>query len=228
MKIDILTILPDVFKPYLDSSILGRAAQQGLVKIKVHNLRDWATDNHKTVDDAPFGGGAGMVLMVEPIYKALQTLTGGKAEKCRRGLGDAKVFITSSRGKKFNQKQAWALSRENHLIFIAGRYEATDERALKYLADGTFSIGPYILTGGELPVMVAVDAIVRLLPGALGDENSLKPEFREGEKGVSFPQYTRPEIFKTDSNKTLKVPKVLLSGHHAEIKTWRESKKRIF
>lgn len=224
MRIDIVSILPEVFEPYLSSSILGRARAKGLLDLRVHNLRRWSLDAHKSVDDAPFGGGAGMVLMIEPIYRALQELTGGQAEKRARLAGGPKVLVTSSRGQKFNQKMAWAWSRENHVIFIAGRYEAIDERVLKYLADGTFSIGPYVLTGGELPVMVAVDSITRLLPGALGDENSLKPEFRQGDEAVSFPQYTRPEIFKTDSGKIIKVPKTLLSGHHAQIKNWRIKK----
>lgn len=224
MKIDIVTILPEVFEPYLASSILGRAREKGLIDLQVHDLRRWTLDAHRTVDDSPFGGGAGMVLMIEPIYRALQELTGGRAEKRSRLAGGPKVFITSSRGKKFNQKTAWALSREKHLIFIAGRYEAVDERVLKYLTDGTFSIGPYVLTGGELPVLVAIDAITRLLPGVLGDENSLKPEFRQGDAAVSFPQYTRPEIFIMESGKKLVVPKTLLSGHHAQIKAWRAKK----
>lgn len=227
MKLDIVSILPEVFESYLASSILGRAAKNGLIKVKVHDLRAFAFDAHKTVDDTPFGGGAGMVLKIEPIYRALQALTGGKAERSLRQNNDAKVLITSSRGVAFNQKMAWNLSQERHLVIVAGRYEAIDERVLTHLADGTFSIGPYILTGGELPAMVLADAVIRLLPGVLGDKDSLKPEFREGEKGVSFPQYTRPEIFKTETGQTLKVPKVLLSGHHAEIKTWREGKKRF-
>lgn len=217
MRIDIITIFPEIFKPYLDCSILKRAQEKKILKVCLHNLRDYATDKHKTVDDAPFGGGAGMVLKVEPIAKALSTVK-YKVEHMK-----SKVIATSTRGKRFNQKIAHEFSKLDQLIIICGHYEAIDERVLKYYCDKTISIGPYILTGGELPALVITDATARLLSGVLGNKESLKNEFKNKvSEAVSFPQYTRPEIFITSEGKKLKVPKVLLSGNHAEIKKWRQ------
>jgi len=223
MRIDIITLFPEVFKPYLQSSILKRAQEKKIVEIFVHNLRDFTQDKHKTVDDAPFGGGAGMVLKIEPIVRAISKLKIND-EKLLKILLKIKVIATSTRGKKFNQQKAYDFSKLDQLIIICGHYEAIDERVLKYFCDETISIGPYILTGGELPALIITDATVRLLDGVLGNKESLKEDFQTQNEGVSFPQYTRPAIFIAPDGKKLKVPKVLLSGDHEKIKKWRLKK----
>ncbi len=218
MRIDIITIFPEVFKTYFEASILKRAQAKGLLKIFVHNLRDFSFDKHKIVDDVPFGGGGGMVLKIEPIFKALSKI------KIKDAQIKQKVIATSTRGNKFNQKKAYEYSKLDQLIIICGRYEAIDERVLKYFCNETISIGPYVLTGGELPAMIIVDATARLIEGVLGNQKSLKEEFKNKKyEAVSFPQYTRPEVFITPEGKKLKVPKVLLSGNHKEIFRWRKN-----
>ena len=207
MKIDILTLFPKMFSGPFDESILRRAEDRGLVEIKIHNLRDWVKDKRKTVDDRPYGGGVGMILMVEPIYNALKDL---KNEKIK---GEKTILLTP-RGKVFNQKTAQKFSKLKHLIFITGHYEGYDERIAKY-ADEEISIGDYILTGGELPVMVIVDSVVRLIPGVLEKSNAVKNESFT-KNLLEFPQYTRPEKFEG-----LVVPKILLSGNHKKIEEWR-------
>ena len=207
MKIDIITLFPKMFSGPFDESILRRAQNKGLVEIKIHNLRDWVKDKRKTVDDRPYGGGVGMILMVEPIYNALKDL---KNEKIK---GEKTILLTP-RGKVFNQKTAQKFSKLKHLIFITGHYEGYDERIAKY-ADEEISIGDYILTGGELPVMVIVDSVVRLIPGVLEKSNAVKNESFT-KNLLEFPQYTRPEKFEG-----LVVPKILLSGNHKKIEEWR-------
>jgi len=207
MKIDILTLFPKMFSGPFGESIIRRAEDRGLVEIKIHNLRDWVKDKRKTVDDRPYGGGVGMILMVEPIYNALKDL---KNEKIK---GEKTILLTP-RGKVFNQKTAQKFSKLKHLIFITGHYEGYDERIAKY-ADEEISIGDYILTGGELPVMVIVDSVVRLIPGVLEKSNAVKNESFT-KNLLEFPQYTRPEKFEG-----LVVPKILLSGNHKKIEEWR-------
>jgi tRNA (guanine37-N1)-methyltransferase len=202
IKFDIITIFPDIFNSYFKESIIKRAQEKHLIKINIHNLRDYTTDKHKTVDDKPYGGGPGMVLMIEPIYKAVKKI---------KGKSKAKVILFSAKGKKFDQKMAKRFSKLDKLIMICGHYEGVDERIAKHIADEEISIGDYILTGGEIPGMIVVDAVTRLIPGVLGKKESL-----EEIKG-SYPVYTRPEIF----NK-LKVPKTLLSGDHKKIEEWRK------
>jgi len=202
MKIDILTIFPEMFHEVLNSSIIGRAQKKNLVKIKIHNLREWTKDKHKTVDDKPFGGGAGMVMKVDIIDRALQSFKSGH-----------KVLLTPQ-GKTFKQKTAAALSRKKHLILICGHYEGFDER-IRSLVDEEISIGDYVLTGGEIPAMAVVDAVTRLIPGVI-EAKSLKEE-SFNKNLLECPQYTRPEEYKK-----MKVPAVLLSGNHALIKQWRE------
>lgn len=204
-RIDILTIFPEMFPEVLNSSIVGRAQKKNLVKIKVHNLRDWTADKHKTVDDKPFGGGAGMVMKVEIIDRALQSFKSGY-----------KILLTPQ-GKTFKQKTAAALSRKKHLILICGHYEGFDER-IRELVDEEISIGDYVLTGGEIPAMVMTDAIVRLLPGVIEAESLAEESFNPPAGGLECPQYTRPEEYKK-----MKVPAVLLSGNHAEINKWRQA-----
>jgi tRNA (guanine37-N1)-methyltransferase len=200
MKIDILTIFPKVFEPILNESIIKRARDKGLVNIAVHNLRDFSDDKHRKVDDRPFGGGPGMVFTPQPIFEAVESVKAkGKSKK-------VKVILLSPQGKVLNQKLAQKLSKDKHLILICGHYEGIDERVRLKLVDEEISIGDYVLTGGELPAMVLVDAVVRLVPGVLGDRDSSKSDsFCDGL--LEYPHYTRPANYKG-----MKVPKVLLSG----------------
>ncbi len=209
MKIDILTIFPDMFEQVFKASMIGRAVGTQAVSINVRNLRDWSDDNYKTVDDRPFGGGAGMVMRVDVIDRALQELR----------TPETKVILMDTKGKMYNQKSAESLKDEKHLIFIAPHFEGMDHRVHEHLADEIYSIGPYVLSGGELPVMVVVDSICRLMPGVLGNPESLKEESYSDEIAMEYPQYTRPQEYNG-----WKVPEVLLSGNHKEIEKWRKGK----
>ena len=208
LRIDILTIFPGMFAPVLGESIIKRALEKKVLRIDVHNLRDFTKDKHRKVDDRPFGGGPGMVMRAEPIYNAV------KALKSRIRSVKSKIILLSPQGKKLDQKLARRFSRCKHLIFICGHYEGVDER-VKGLITDEVSIGDYVLTGGELPAMVIIDALVRLLPGALGDENSTKEE-TFSENLLEYPHYTRPREFLGR-----KTPSVLLSGDHKAIELWR-------
>ncbi|HRS47828.1 MAG TPA: tRNA (guanosine(37)-N1)-methyltransferase TrmD [Candidatus Paceibacterota bacterium] len=215
MRIDILTLFPEVFEDYLATSILKRAQDKKFVKIKVHNLRNWATDKRKTVDDKPYGGGAGMILKVEPIYKALVSL------QAKNKNQTPFIILTDPKGKIFNQKEAKKLSKKQWLIIICGHYEGVDERLTKFI-NQKYSIGNYILTGGELPALVITDATTRLIKGVI-KEQSLKEESFAFDNNLEYPQYTRPEVFYPKKfSKGLKVPKVLLSGNHQKIEIWRK------
>ena len=208
MKIDILTLFPKMFKGPFDESIIKRAQKKGLIEIQTHDLRKWTKDKRKTVDDRPFGGGVGMILMVEPIYKALRDLKNK----------NSKVILMDPRGRTFNQKIAGNLAKEKHLIFICGHYEGVDERVKKHLVDEEISIGDYVLTGGELPAMIIIDTLIRQIPGVLiKPEASSKESFSENL--LEYPQYTRPANFKG-----WKIPEVLLSGNHRQIAEWRKKK----
>lgn len=208
MKCVALTIFPEIFHAYLSEGMLRRAIQKGLIDVEVHNLRDYTSDKHRTVDDYPYGGGSGMVMKPEPFFGAVEDLNPDPAER--------RVIMLSPAGKKFDQTLAAELSREERqLIFLCGRYEAVDERVRAALADDELSIGDYVLTGGELPALVIIDAIARLIPGVLGDEHSAEVEsFSWGI--LDYPHYTRPPVFKG-----LEVPEVLLSGNHKDIERWR-------
>ena len=206
LSFDIITIFPNLFSSYLSESLIARAQAKKLIKINVHNLRKWTSDVHRTVDDRPFGGGLGMVLKIEPIYKAI------KAVK----KSGAKVVLFTPRGKKFNQQIAYKLSKLNQIIMICGRYEGVDERVAKHLADMELSIGDYDLMGGELPAMVLTETVARLIPGVLGKPQLLKERITKTKGFIEYPQYTRPEIFKKR-----RVPKVLISGNHKKIQEWR-------
>ncbi|MDI6890380.1 MAG: tRNA (guanosine(37)-N1)-methyltransferase TrmD [Thermodesulfovibrionales bacterium] len=208
MKFDIITIFPEIFYAYLDTGILKRALQKKLIEVRVHNLRDYAKDRHRTVDDYPYGGGAGMVMKPEPFFAAVETLCPKRTER--------RVIMLSPVGKKFDQKMAEELSGEKRrLLFLCGRYEAIDERVRIALADDEISIGDYILTGGELAALVIIDAVARLIPGVLGDERSAEEDsFSSGI--LDYPHYTRPPVFRD-----MAVPEVLLSGNHREIWRWR-------
>jgi tRNA (guanine37-N1)-methyltransferase len=206
MKIDVLTLFPEMFAGPLDVSIIKRARSSGLLDLRVLNLRDYTHDRHKTVDDKPFGGGPGMVLKPEPIFEAVERLADDQT----------RVIMTTPAGRTFDQTAARELAQCEHLLLICGSYEGVDERVLEALVDDELSVGDYVLTNGGLPAMIIVDAITRLLPGALGDDESARDEsFSRGL--LEYPQYTRPAEFRG-----MKVPEVLLSGHHAEIEKWRE------
>ena len=209
MKIDIITIFPQIFDSYLKESLIARAQKKRLINITVNNLRKWTNDPHKTVDDRPFGGGSGMVMQVEPIQRALLAIQKKKRSR-------SKVILMCPQGEKFNQKMAKRLATGSDLIIICGHYEGIDERVRVHLADMQVSIGDYVLTGGELPAMVLVDALTRLIPGVLGDRNSLNFESFEGNL-LEYPQYTRPAQFKKWG-----VPEILLSGAHDKILVWRK------
>jgi tRNA (guanine37-N1)-methyltransferase len=215
MQFDIITIFPKMFKSYLGESLIARAQKKKFIKINLHNLRKWTNDSHKTVDDRPFGGGLGMVLKIEPIYKAVQSLKlKAKSSKC-------KVILFTPRGEKFDQKLAYKLSKMDQIIFICGRYEGVDQRVAEKIADMEISIGDYDLMGGELPAAVLIETISRLIPGVLGKPQLLKERISKNGGFLEYAQYTRPEIFEVKGKKW-KVPKVLLSGDHKKINEWKK------
>ncbi len=213
IKFDVITIFPEILSSYLGESLIARAQAKKLIKITTHNLRDFADDARGTVDGRPFGGGLGMVLKPEPIFKALKKIK--KAKK-------SKIIVFTPRGQKFNQHMATKLSKLDQVIFICGRYEGVDQRVAEKMADMELSIGDYDLMGGELPAMVAIEAISRLVPGVLGKEALLKERITKGGGFIEYAQYTRPEIF----NKW-KVPKVLLSGNHKKIGAWKKEHGKV-
>lgn len=227
MRFDIITIFPKIFDSYFNESIIKRAQEKKLVKINIHNLRDYTSDRHKTVDDKPYGGGPGMVMMVEPIFKAISALKKLKVPprrgEARQRRQKSKVILFSPKGKRFDQKMAKRFSKLDRLIMICGRYEGVDERVAKYIADEEVSIGDYVVTGGEIPTMIVVDAVTRLIPGVIAIESlkeesfSLKDIKQARETKYEYPQYTRPKEFKG-----WKTPKILLSGDHKKIEEWRE------
>ncbi|MGB9743555.1 MAG: tRNA (guanosine(37)-N1)-methyltransferase TrmD [Minisyncoccales bacterium] len=217
VRFDIITVFPKIFNSYLQESLIKKAQEKRKIVIKIHNLRDFAKDKRRTVDDRPFGGGLGMVLKIEPIYRAIQSIK-TKIKPRQK----TKIILFTPRGKKFNQKIAYQLSRLDRIIMICGRYEGVDERVAKYLADLNLSIGDYDLMGGELPAMVLIETIARLIPGVVGKEEFLKQRITKKKGFFEYPQYTRPEVFEPRQGLKWRVPKVLLSGHHQKIQEWRE------
>ncbi|HHV71248.1 MAG TPA: tRNA (guanosine(37)-N1)-methyltransferase TrmD [Clostridia bacterium] len=212
MKIDIITLFPTMFEKPFSESIIGRARKNKIVDITIWNLRDFSTNKHKTVDDYPFGGGGGMILAPEPFFRAVEHI---KQVNRNLFLPRGKIILMSPQGERFNQKKAVELSHYDHLIILCGHYEGFDERIREYLAEEEISIGDYVLTGGELPAMVVVDSVVRLLPGVLGNSEATEEDsFSRGL--LEYPQYTRPRDFRG-----YLVPDVLLSGNHKEIARWR-------
>lgn len=207
MKIDILTLFPDMFEGFKNESIIKRAIENKKVEINTHNFRDFANNKHKKVDDTPYGGGAGMVLMCQPIFDAVESIR----------KENSKVILLSPQGKKYNQKKAYELSKEEHLIFICGHYEGFDER-IKTICDEEISIGDYVLTGGELPSMIITDSVVRLLPGVIDEQSHLNDSFNNNL--LDYPTYTKPRNYKG-----LEVPEILLSGDHKEIDKWRNEQR---
>lgn len=210
MKITILTLFPEVFSQILNTSILARAQKKKLVNIALVNIRDFAKNSYKTVDDRPYGGGVGMLMKVDVLYKAIQSVKGKKSGE--------HIILLDAKGKRFNQKKARELSKHKHLIIICGHYEGIDARAQKYV-DEVISIGDYVLTGGEIPAMAIVDAVVRLIPKVITKGATTSESFESGL--LEYPQYTRPETFRGQ-----KVPKVLLSGNHTAITKWRKSQQQ--
>lgn len=242
MVFDILTIVPNIIKSYFEEGIIKRAQNKKLIEIRIHNIRDYALDKHKTVDDAPYGGGPGMVLKIGPIWRSIfrnkkfpLAADPPRAEKIKNKK--SRIILLSPRGKIFNQEMAKRWSKLNRLILISGRYEGVDERVADYVADEVVSIGDYILMGGELAAMAIVEATARLIPGVIGDEDkwlskktakARKKEIEERIGGFTeFPQYARPEIFNPDGKKKWRVPSALLSGNHAKIKEWRNKRTRV-
>jgi tRNA (guanine37-N1)-methyltransferase len=219
-RFDIITLFPEVVSPYVGASILGRAQKKKLIQIRAHQLRDWATDKHHKVDDTPYGGGAGMVMKVEPFERAVKKLQAGRPRKSGKKGRKTRVIVTSASGKTFTQLDAKRLGKYERLIFLCGRYEGIDHRVVEHVADEALSIGPYVLTGGELPAMVMIDAIVRLVPGVI-EKESLKHESHNQEGQLEHPQYTKPDVYKKWS-----VPDVLLSGDHKKISEWREEQSK--
>jgi len=220
MRFDIITIFPKIFDSYFSHSILARAKEKKMIEIIIHDLREYAKDKRRTVDDTPYGGGAGMILKIEPIFRALNDIERKtqrvKIEKKNR------IIIFSAKGKLYTQDDAIRLSQFDSLTLICGRYEGVDERVAKHLADEEISIGKFVLTGGEIPAMILVDSISRLIPNVLGNPNSLGEESFGSEKkeygdNLEYPQYTKPEKFLN-----WQTPKILLSGNHQKIKDWRK------
>ena len=207
MIIDILTLFPNMFENFLNESIIKRAITNDLVKINIHNIRDYSEYNNKQVDDTPYGGGSGMVLMCDPIFKAVEALK----------KDDTKVIMMTPQGYKYNQTKAYELSKLKHIIIICGHYEGFDERILS-IVDLELSIGDYVLTGGEIPSMVVTDSVVRLIDGVINKDSHLNDSFND--QLLDYPTYTKPRVYKG-----MKVPEVLLSGHHANITKWRNEER---
>ena len=206
MKFDVLTLFPEMFEP-LNSSIIGRAKEKNLIEINLINIRDFSKDKHKKVDDTPYGGGAGMVMMPDVVYDAYKSVE----DK------NAKVIYMSPQGKKLTQKKVEELAKQEHLIILCGHYEGIDQRVIDKIVDEEISIGDYVLTGGEIPAMVLIDSVSRYSSGVISEESREEESFANGL--LEYPQYTRPEVFEG-----VKVPEVLLSGHHANIEKWRKEK----
>ncbi len=217
MRFDIITIFPSAFESYFSEGLLGKAVAKKNITINVHDLRKWTDDPHSTVDEKPFGGGMGMVMKIEPIYRAVSDIKENDKESL--------VVLFTPRGKKFNQKKASSFSGYQQIIMICGRYEGVDERVSKYIADEKISIGSYVLMGGEVPAMAVIETVSRLVPGVIGKESFLK-ERRKDDSFIEYPQYTRPEVFQANDKKW-KVPPVLVSGNHKEIEKWKKKKGKI-
>lgn len=215
MKFIAITLFPDMIESYVNAAILKRAQSAKLIEVRTVNPRSFTADRHQTVDDKPYGGGAGMVMKIEPIYKAVKSVA-PRASKKRR------IILMSASGRQFSQDVAKEYAANyTELVFICGRYEGVDARVAEHLADEELSVGPYVLTGGELPALIVIDAVSRLVPCVLGNEASLAEESHNEEGVGEYPQYTRPEVFKTWN-----VPEELLSGHHGEIIKWRKKNRR--
>jgi tRNA (guanine37-N1)-methyltransferase len=217
LRIDIYSIFPEIFASPLRESLLGKAVEGGLLDLRLHDIRDYAEGKHRQVDDAPFGGGPGMVMKPEPIFKAVTETLGYGMGSLEEMKGKVEVILLTPRGEKFDQKKALELSRREHIALICGRYEGVDERVSEHLCTQTLSVGDYVLSGGEFAALIVIDAIARLVPGVVGNQESLSEEsFAEGL--LEYPQYTRPAEYNG-----WRVPEVVLSGNHGEIEKWRRA-----
>lgn len=220
MRIDVFTLFPDIFHSPLGEGLLGKAVHKGIVEVEVHDIREYARGKHRQVDDEPFGGGPGMVMKPEPVFRAVTAALGYGLEELDRLKQGVEVILLSPRGRKLDQKLVESLAGKPHLALICGRYEGVDERVREHLCTETISIGDYVISGGEFAALVLIDAVTRLVPGVVGNVESLSEEsFSRGM--LEYPQYTRPADYNG-----WKVPEVLLSGNHAEIARWREKKAR--
>ncbi|MAG11480.1 MAG: tRNA (guanosine(37)-N1)-methyltransferase TrmD [Parcubacteria group bacterium] len=230
MKIEIITIFPEMFESYFGGSIVKRAIDKGKIEIVVHDLRKWTEDVHKSVDDTPYGGGAGMVMKVEPIYKALKELDALKtvipAKAGTHQKTKTKTVLFAAGGEQFAQQTAKSYTDLDRIVMICGRYEGVDQRVANYCVDEVVSVGPYVLTGGELPAMIVTDAVTRLLPDVLGNERSVIEESFSDDFSVEYPHYTRPEVFENFDKEVWSVPDILLSGDHKRIADWRASQRK--
>ena len=216
MQIDVVTIFPGMFAPVVGASILSRAQERGLVQMHVHNLRDYTTDKRRTVDDRPYGRGPGMVMKPEPFFEAVEAIEAGRHTQQTRTASSCRVVLMAPQGARLRQALATELSGLTHLVILCGHYEGVDERVRQALVDQEISIGDYVLTGGELPAMVLIDTVVRLIPGALGHQEATQEEsFVNGL--LEYPHYTRPLAFRG-----MAVPEALRTGHHEQVKTWRK------
>jgi tRNA (guanine37-N1)-methyltransferase len=223
MQFDVFTLLPEIFPPYLESSILQRARQRGLIDVRIHNIREYAHDKHHTTDDVPYGGGGGMVMKPEPVFEAVESVLASSQVQAHEGAGEeaprlrttCPVILLTPQGRVFSQAIAQELSQHENIALICGRYEGVDERIRKHLVTDEISIGDYVLTGGELPALIVMDAVARLLPGVLGDPDGATDDSHASGL-IEYPHYTRPPEFRGEG-----VPEVLLSGDHAQIAKWR-------
>jgi len=225
MRIDIVTIHPGLFGAFVEEAMVGIACRRGALEVAVHDLRDWTHDRHRTVDDAPYGGGPGMVMKPEPLVEAIEALAGLKESRSResRESRESRVVLLAPAGRRLDQALLEDLARSPHLVLVCGRYEGVDQRAIDMAVDEEVSIGDYVLSGGEVPAMVLVEGIARLLPGVLGNPASAEAESfaRERQGLLEGPQYTRPAVYRGRE-----VPEILRSGHHAEVERWREAQAR--
>jgi tRNA (guanine37-N1)-methyltransferase len=214
MRFDVLTLFPKLILPYFEDSIMKRAVDEGRIELHMHNIRDYSKDKHKKVDDTPYGGGAGMVMMCQPLFHAIREV---------KKKNNGPVIFLTPQGERFKQKNAEELSKKSDIILVCGRYEGIDQRVREELVDMEFSVGEYVLTGGEIPALTIMDAVTRLLPGVLGAEQSAETDsFSDAMDGMlEHPHYTKPSEFEG-----LKVPDILLSGNHAEIETWRKENRK--
>lgn len=218
MQIDIVTLFPEMYTGPFNESIIGKAIKNNIVDVKIHNLRDWGIGKYNQVDDTPFGGGAGMVIMIEPVHNCIKDI------KAKAIHTKPKVIALSAKGETLIQSKVKTFSEQDHLILLAGHYEGFDQRILDNLVDETISIGNFVLTGGELPSMILTDSIVRLLPDVLGNnESPISDSFYEDDTSIQYPQYTRPAEFTTKEGSIFTIPDILTSGHHKNIEDWRKN-----
>ncbi len=219
MNIDVVTIFPDIIEHACGQSIVGRAQKKKIVRIKTHDIREFSPDRRLSVDDTAYGGGPGMILKPEPVYRAVENITGRAGKRAGTGRKKYHIILLSPQGELFSQKKAGALAKKKNIILVCGHYKGIDERVRKNLITEEISIGDYVLTGGEIPALVVIDSIVRLLTGAMSNENSYKTDSFYGSSMLDCPYYTKPSKFRD-----MEVPAVLLSGNHLNIRNWRREK----